>query len=83
MAKQTPNDDPKVISIDSSGNYTPPGGVEIKPSGLVRFDVDYPDGAMTCFVEICSISFDNPPQTPKAGTHTIKVGSGLGAKRRK
>ena len=71
------------ITIYSDGSWDPPDGVPINPGGVVKFDVEYPSGANTCIIPFGEITFSNVVRVPKAGSNTIKVGSGSGGKRRK
>lgn len=66
---------PNEIIIYNDGTWTPSGGVEINPGGVVKFDFDSSVPAGSCAV----ITFESieitPPGPMFAGGGTIKVGS--------
>ena len=67
---------PPTITIYPDGTYTPTGGVQINPGGVVKFDITYPTGANTCYVTFGEITFGEEPLAVRAAVGTIKVGSG-------
>lgn len=67
------------ITIYSDGTWDPPGGVEINPGGVVKFDIEYPSGMNTCTIPFGKITFSKVVRVPKTGSSTIKVGSGSGS----
>jgi hypothetical protein len=73
-AKPIPlHEDSTEVEIGPDGSVT--GQVEIKNSGVVKFQVDYKPGYNVCFVNITkdNISWGN---SAAEGDNTIKVGNG-------
>lgn len=67
--------------VDIAADGTVTGQVQIKNSGVVKFDVtSYPNGYNTCIITITSanVTWENLPIETE---NTIKVGSGGGGAR--
>ena len=68
-------DDPKVITINADGTYSPASGVVINPGGVVKFEVSYPQGTNTATIQfVTPIPFSEQADPDDTGGNTIKVG---------
>jgi hypothetical protein len=64
-----------VITINSDGTYTPPGGVTINNGGVARFTVNFPPNTNTCYIAFGDITFDQVESVEGTPGGTVKVGS--------
>jgi len=71
----TEDTNPKVITINADGSITPSTGVVINPSGIVKFEVSYPNGMNTATVQfVLPVQFSYEAGIEGGGSNTIKVG---------
>ena len=61
-----------VITINTDGTHTPPGGVSINAGGVAKFEVNFPPNTNTCYIPFGKITFT---QEPVEAGGTVKVGS--------
>jgi hypothetical protein len=64
-----------VITINSDGTYTPPGGVSINSGGVARFTVNFPPDTNTCYIPFGDITFEWVESGEGTTGGTVKVGS--------
>jgi hypothetical protein len=69
-----PMDAPPEITVNADGTFTPATGVTINPGGVVKFEVNYPDGMNTCTIPLTGISFSYVADVTETGNNSIKVG---------